>query len=132
MCHWVGNMQIYKTKTFTKWQKKEGISDKSLYLAVSEMKSGLIDATLGSGIYKKRVAKSGFGKRGSYRTIVASKINNIWFYIFGFAKNDKDNISEREKQALIEVAQNLLELSNSERKKLMHEQKLYEVNDEKE
>ncbi len=121
-------MKIYKTKMFIKWQKKEKISDETLFTAVNDMKSGLVDANLGGNLFKKRIAKPGIGKRGSYRTIVASKFNNIWFYMFGFAKNEKDNITEREKIAFTEVAQHLLNLSDTERKKLVLENKLYEVN----
>lgn len=120
-------MQIYKTKTFTKWQKKEVVNDNELYLAILEMESGLIDANLGKGLYKKRIAKPGFGKRSSYRTIVASKLDNQWFYMFGFSKNEKDNISERELLSLIEVSQQLFRLSDLEIKQLISEQKIFEV-----
>jgi hypothetical protein len=121
-------MKIYKTKMFMKWQKKEKISDEVLCTAINEVKSGLVDANLGSNLFKKRVAKPGTGKRGSYRTIIASKFNNMWFYIFGFSKNEKDNITEREKIVLTEVAAHLLSLSAAEREKLVLENKLYEVN----
>lgn len=111
-----------------KWQKKEKISDEVLCTAINEVNSGLVDANLGGNLFKKRVAKPGIGKHGSYRTIIASKFNDIWFYMFGFSKNEKDNITEREKIAFIEVAEHLLNLSAAERKNLVLENKLYEVN----
>lgn len=52
-------MKIYKTQVFDKWSKKEGLSDFSLQKAVDEMNRGLIDAELGGGLIKKRMAKSG-------------------------------------------------------------------------
>lgn len=55
---------ILKLKSFHKWAKSEGISDASLKRAVEEIAKGLVDADLGSGLYKKRVARQGEGKRG--------------------------------------------------------------------
>ncbi|MEY2912716.1 MAG: hypothetical protein RLZZ184_2025 [Cyanobacteriota bacterium] len=39
--------------------------------AVAEMLAGLYDADLGGGLFKKRIARSGKGKRASFRTLVA-------------------------------------------------------------
>ncbi len=55
---------------------------------------GLIDADLGSGIIKQRVARSGAGKRGGYRTLIAYRINDLAVFIYGFAKSDRDNIDD--------------------------------------
>ena len=55
------------------------------------MECGLIDADLGGGIIKKRVPLPGRGKSGSVRTLVASKRNGKWFFLYGFEKNDKES-----------------------------------------
>lgn len=101
-------MTIYKTKSFTKWMKKTELTDQDLVDAVKEMQAGLIDADLGGDIYKKRIAIGNRGKRNGVRTIVATKKNNAWFYIFGFEKNAKANISEEEREALQSLAKDLL------------------------
>jgi hypothetical protein len=44
------------------------------------MERGLIDANLGGGIIKKRVALPGRGKRGGARTLVATNSANRWFF----------------------------------------------------
>lgn len=123
-------MKIYKTKTFARWQKKEGLDNSDLYKAILEMNSGLIDATLGKNLYKKRVAKPGLGKRSSYRTIVASKVGSIWFFMFGFSKNDKDNINLKEQEALITYSQQLFRCNSEELEKLVIKQIIFEVNHE--
>jgi len=43
---------------------------------VVEIQKGLIDARLGGGLIKKRVARSGHGKRGGYRVILASNLGD--------------------------------------------------------
>ena len=70
----------------------------------------LIDANLGGGIIKKRVALPGRGKRGSARTLVATNSANRWFFVFGFEKNDRDNINAKELSALKALASDLLRL----------------------
>jgi hypothetical protein len=79
-----------------KWQVKEGISDMDLVNAVDEIKQGLIDASLGGCLIKKRVARRGSGKSSGYRTIIATNKNNRWFFLFGFAKKEKGNLTQQE------------------------------------
>ncbi|MYD76645.1 MAG: type II toxin-antitoxin system RelE/ParE family toxin [Gammaproteobacteria bacterium] len=82
--------------------------------AVSEMVQGLIDADLGGGILKKRIAIFGRGKRGGARTIVATRMTDRWFFLYGFEKNEKSNIDKDELKALQELAKQYLEFSAME------------------
>jgi hypothetical protein len=63
---------IYKTKVFDRWANEQGLTDQSLCQAIREMIAGLIDADLGGGLYKKRVARTGKGKSGGFRALVAT------------------------------------------------------------
>ena len=72
------------------------------------MAQGLIDADLGGGVIKKRVGLSGRGKRGGARTLVATNTGNRWFFVYGFEKNDRANISDDELEALKDIAEQLL------------------------
>ncbi|WP_341271525.1 type II toxin-antitoxin system RelE/ParE family toxin [Stenotrophomonas beteli] len=45
------------------------------------MRQGLIDADIGGGLLKKRVALPGRGKRGSAHVIVATKVGRYWFFL---------------------------------------------------
>jgi len=88
--------------------RKVGLSDTALLDAVSEMARGLVDANLGGHVLKKRVALSGQGKRGAARTIVATKVSDRWFFLFGFSKNERANIDKDELKVFQEVAKDML------------------------
>jgi hypothetical protein len=102
--------RVFLTRRFTRWMSKTDLSVKALCKAVEEMEQGLIDANLGGGIIKKRVALPGRGKRGSTRTLVATNNANRWFFLFGFEKNERDNISAKELSALKSLAADLLQM----------------------
>lgn len=88
--------------------RKSGLTDRALCQAVDEMVAGLIDADLGGGVVKKRVGLPGRGKSGGARTIVATNKGNRWFFVFGFEKNERANISDGELEALQALAADLL------------------------
>lgn len=120
-------LKAYRTRTFTRWMRKEGLTDKQLQSALQEMLGGLIDADLGGHLFKKRVALPGQGKRGGARTIVASKVKTQWFFLFGFAKNERSNLDQAEIKALQELASELLSLNEVGVTKLIEQGKLMEV-----
>ena len=119
---------IYKTKVFDRWANEQGLTDQSLCQAIREMSAGLIDADLGGGLYKKRVARTGKGKSGGFRTLVATNRGDRWFFIFGFAKNERDNINKKEKDALKKLASYYLSLSLEALLKAKQSIELIEVN----
>ena len=102
---------VLQTRYFKRWAKKAGLSDQELSRAVVEMVNGLVDADLGGGIVKKRVALPGQGKRGGTRTLLATNRSDRWIFVFGFEKNDRANISGKELEALKMLAGDLLALS---------------------
>ncbi|MFY9259780.1 MAG: type II toxin-antitoxin system RelE/ParE family toxin [Gallionella sp.] len=120
-------MSIFKTKVFAHWQAKEGVTDQSLCAAVDEMSRGLIDAVLGSGLVKKRVPRLGEGKRSGFRTLLATNTHDRWFFVYGFAKNARDNIDQREMQALKRLASVLLGMDEKATAKLLNNQELKEI-----
>ena len=64
-------MQVYKVKVFARFQRRERIADKALANAVRNAEDGLVDADLGGGLIKQRVARPGHGKSSGYRTVIA-------------------------------------------------------------
>lgn len=88
--------------------------DANLCAAVAEMELGLTGADLGGGLFKKRVPLPGRGKRGSARTILATNLASRWFFIFGFEKNDRENITQQELAFLQMYAGKLLRFSEEE------------------
>jgi hypothetical protein len=89
-------VRVFKNLWFSRFAEREGISDTELKEAVNRLESGRADADLGGGVYKQQLARSGSGKSGGYRVIVFFKSEGRTFFVYGFAKSDKDNISKKE------------------------------------
>jgi hypothetical protein len=107
--------------------RKTELQDGALCAAVSEMERGLIDADLGGGVVKKRIALPGKGKSGSVRTIVATNRKSRWFFVFGFEKNDRSNITAKELEAFQILAADLLALSPNALDAMIEKQSLVEI-----
>lgn len=75
------------------------------------MTNGLFDAELGGGLFKKRIARPGQGKSGGFRTLVATQRGKRWIFLYGFPKNERNNINKDEEEALEKLAAHLLSLS---------------------
>lgn len=120
-------MRAFKTRSFLKWAKSEGLRDNSLAEAAKEMESGLVDAYLGAGIVKKRIKRNGQGKRAGFRTIVAFQKGHRIIFIYGYPKNQRDNINDREEKALKKLAQKLLEAPEEKLNDMIVKSELFEV-----
>jgi hypothetical protein len=120
-------MQAFKTKAFTRWADGEGLGDEVLASAVAEMEQGLIDARLGGQVVKKRVALPGRGQRGSTRTLVAFRQGDKAFFVYGFAKNERANINDKELRALKFLAKELLNYPAASLAKAMKAGELIEI-----
>jgi hypothetical protein len=103
--------RILKTRVFNRWAFRAGLGDTALLTAVQEIARGLIDSDLGGGVLKKRIGVPGRGKSGGARVVLATNRGDRWFFMFGFLKNERANISPRELEALRELARDLLELN---------------------
>lgn len=84
---------VYKFKPFARYARKAGISDAMLCRAAQEIAAGRVDADLGGGVVKQRVPRDGEGRSGGFRTIVLFRSGSSLFFIRGFAKNERDNIT---------------------------------------
>lgn len=119
--------RAFKVREFDRWMRKTSLTDEALCAAVAEMSDGLIDADLGGGVVKKRVALPGKGKSGGARTLIATNRGDRWFFVFGFEKSERSNISAKELAALKLLATDLLERSNDELHALVTRQALREI-----
>jgi len=124
-------MKVYKHSEFAKWAQKENLSDGVLLNALDEIKQGLVDANLGGGLYKKRVAVNNKGKSGGVRILLAYQIKSVAFFIYGFAKNDRDNISASELKQLKMYAQLLLSFDIKKLSIMAEKKEIIEVYDER-
>jgi len=122
--------RIYKNRWFAKFASREGISDATLVAAVDQANRGLIDADLGSGLIKQRVAREGGGKSGGYRTLVFFRHEERAIFAFGFAKSDKANLNTVELRTYKQAAKILLGLTQAQIDTEMREERLFEVYDD--
>lgn len=120
-------MKIYKHRNFAKWAKTEGLTDSRLRESIVEMNDGLFDANLGSGLYKKRIAIDGKGKSDGFRTLLAFRKKDKAFFIYGFKKNERDNILLHEKEVYKNLAKEYLNLNQTLLNKMIKAKILIEV-----
>ena len=119
--------RVFKTRHFKRWMRITELTDDALCAAVLEMVEGLIDAELGGGVVKKRIGISGRGKRGGARTLIATNKGSRWFFVYGFEKSDRANISSDELEALQAPASDLLALSGKELSQAVEDTTLEEI-----
>jgi hypothetical protein len=93
-------VRIFKTKAFARFARREQLDDTALCSAIRNAERGLIDADLGGGVIKQRIARPGKGKSGGFRTMVLYKSRTGTVFVHGFAKSDRANIREDELAAL--------------------------------
>jgi hypothetical protein len=97
-------VRIFKTKTLARFTKRERIADASLCKAIEDAERGRVDADLGSGLIKQRVARKGQGKSGGYRMLIGFQSKLRAVFLFGFAKSELDNIDDDQLATLRETA----------------------------
>ncbi|MDE0110665.1 MAG: type II toxin-antitoxin system RelE/ParE family toxin [Albidovulum sp.] len=103
-------MRKFKTRPFARFANREGITDGALCDALERAGRGLVDADLGGGVIKQRVARRGKGRSGGFRVIAVFRRQECAFFVHGFAKSDRDNLRRRELGALKALADQLLGL----------------------
>ena len=97
-------MRIFKNKAFARFARKARLADAALCEAIRNAEHGLVDADLGGGVIKQRIARSGGGKSGGFRTIILFRARTRAFFVHGFAKNERDNIDDKELAAFRKLA----------------------------
>ena len=120
-------MTIYKLKTFARFARNEDISDKSLAEAVERAERGLVDASLGGGLIKQRVAQKGRGRSGGYRVMVAFRAGDFALFLFGFAKSAQDNLDDRQVKLLRAFAASWLSADATTIKRAVEQGELVEM-----
>ena len=112
-------MQIFTNKWFAKFAKEEEILDKELCEAVRDAERGFIDADYGGGVIKQRIARPNEGKSGGFRSIILYRREHKVFFVFGFPKNDKDNIKTDEVRWFKKMAKSTFKLSEDQLEKFI-------------
>lgn len=122
-------MRVFKNAWFERFARKQGIANKALLDAIERAERGLVDADLGGGVIKQRVARPGQGKSGGYRTIILYRTAERAFFMYGFAKSDRNNIDDDEEAEFKKAAEHVLGLSEEYLVKLIEAGQFTEVQD---
>ena len=107
-------MRIFRNQWITKFAKKHKISDSELIEAVERAGKGVIDADLGGGVIKQRIARQGQGRSGGYRSLIFFRHGERAFFMTAFAKNDRENITDKELAELKKAAAIILAMTETD------------------
>jgi hypothetical protein len=121
------SLRVLKNKVFTRFARRAGLEDSALCRAVADAERGLIDASLGGGVFKQRIARQGQGKSGGFRAVIIYRRGERAFFVYGFSKSDRANISPDELAALKELATEMLSYDDAQIKKAIEAESLIEV-----
>ncbi len=121
-------MKIYRNRWFAQWARQQSIADSDLCEAIGRANRGLVDADLGSGVIKQRISRPNQGKSGGFRTIIFFRVGARAFFIFGFAKSERENLSKPELKEYKALAKSVLAYTEDEIQVLLDNEKLTEVN----
>lgn len=120
-------LRVYKNKPFKRFAKKAGISDLELWKTALLANEGWIDADLGGGVIKQRIARSGEGKSGGSRAVILFRRNDRAVYVYGFEKKDLGNIRADELEAFRELAEVILGYSTTDLAKRIRDGALFMI-----
>ena len=120
-------LRVFKNKWFNKFAKKEHITDLQLCELIENIEKGLIDADYGGGVIKQRLGRLNKGKSSGYRCIILYRYKDISFFVYGFPKNERDNINKEEEQIFKDLSQQMFAFSDDDIDKLLLSGALVEV-----
>ncbi len=120
-------MRVFKNAWFGRFARKERISADALWAAAERAENGLIDANLGGGVIKQRIARPGAGKSSGYRSIVLYRKGDKAFFVYGFPKNELDNIRDDEQEQFKQAAKSVLALTDEQIRLLVENGQFEEV-----
>ncbi len=123
----MGEPRVFKTRWFQRFARKERIGDAVLLDAVARAEKGQVDADLGGGVIKQRIARPGHGKSSGYRTIILFRRGQRAVFVYGFAKKDKENVDPDEEKQFKEAAQHVLRLTETQLAQLVKQGDFLEV-----
>jgi hypothetical protein len=122
-------VKVYKLKRFARFARKEKLTDGQLRAAATAAATNP-DAKLGGGVFKQRIARSGKGKSGGYRTILFLRQGTRAIFAYGFAKNELDNIADDDLENFKALAKAYLKRTADEMFALIELGEILEVQDD--
>ncbi len=120
-------MKVFKNAWFGRFARKQRISDDALWDAVERAENGQIDADLGGGVIKQRIARHGESKSKGYRSIILFRGGDKSFFVYGFSKSELGNIREAEEVQFKKMAKHVLPLTDAQLSELVETGQFEEV-----
>lgn len=109
----MARLRIFKNRWFEKFARKQDIADGDLVEAVDRAERGLVDADLGGGVLKQRIAREGEGKSGGFGRS-SCPLRERAVFVFGFAKSARANLTRVELNIFRAAAKIVLALDESQ------------------
>ena len=106
-------LRTFKTKPFARFARREGIGGRALCDAVERIGKGTVDADLGGGVIKQRIARPGQGRSGGVRALRVLRREERAIFVHGFAKSDRENLRPTELRAVRALAGEMLGLDGA-------------------
>ena len=123
-------MKKLSTKWFKKWSKKVKLTNDDLLVAISDLEGGLSTTDLGSHLFKVRVKREHSGKSSGFRTIIVYQEDEKAIFLYGFGKNEKENIDKTELQYFKKLGNDLLALDSEELEESIGQKILFDLEEE--
>lgn len=130
MCY-IKIVKKLSTKWFRKWAKNANLNNGTLLKAINNLEVGLSSSGLGNHLYKVRIKREHSGKSSGFRTIIVYKENDRAIFLYGFGKNEKENIDKVELQYFKKLGNDLLRLTANQLKKYVVQDILFDLEVEK-
>ncbi len=123
----LARLRVFQSKWFHRFSRKEGIEESALMEAVDRVVAGQIDANLGGGVLKQRIARPGEGKSGGFRTVLLFRQGERAVFLYGFPKSERDNLQADEEKAFKVAAKYVLALTEAQMSALVEKGDFLEV-----
>ena len=120
-------MRIFVNKWFQRFASKEGVTDDFLIETVKRAERGQIDADLGGGVIKQRISRPGAGKSGGFRTIILYLAGDRAFFVYGYAKSERENVTKDELKGFRELAKRMLNYDDAQLQAALKQEALKEL-----
>ena len=120
-------MKRLATKWFRKWSSKVRLSNNNLIDAISDLETGKSSVVLGIRLYKVRVKREHSGKSSGYRTIIVFKEDDRAIFLYGYGKNERDNIDKSELHYFKKLASDFLSLNAEQLERAISQKVLFNL-----
>lgn len=123
-------MRVFRNAWFGRFAKRERISDAALREAIARAEKGQIDADLGGGVIKQRIARPGEGRSKGYRSIIVFRKGKRAFFVYGFPKSAIGNIAADDEAQFKKMAGYVLALTDLQLRQLIVNGQFEEISED--